>query len=455
MKHFLFVFCLVFLISGCASKRYTKKASKFEDAGLYKDASEYYYEAVKRKDSNVDAKLGLRKNGQITLDNKLSVFLDYYQQGNYKQAMYMYLSADAYYEKIKAVNVELNFPEEYLVYYDESKNSYLGDKYIEGIEFLNREDFSSALAIFTEIKNVDIDYKDVYEKYIISKYEPKYRSAIILLEREHFRQAYYAFDNIIKHTTNGYKQAVAYRDDAKEKGTLAILVTNFRAANKRNLENAKYISSLIEGELDELDNPFLKLIDLSALNSSIITSRGAVNMQAANLAGIHLVLTGQLVDYTAIESKLKKTPKKGYIKEVIKLENKDGVESESITYHKTEYMEYEATSESGLSLNYKVISTANNDILISNSFSRTRSDDIHYAIFSGENDKLVPGNWKYKDTKTVEDVIKDDKKEVRELQNLLGARQVPKSASVMLDELVQQSVRIITNKIDSYNPEKK
>ena len=452
MKFFLCLFILLFLISGCASKRYTKKASKFEEAGLYKDASEYYYEAVKRKDSNVDAKLGLRKNGQITLDKKLASFLDYYKQGNYKQAMYMYLNADTYYEKIKAVDVELNFPAQYEAYYDESKNNYLGSKYIEGLEYLNREDFSSALAIFTEIKNVDADYKDVCEKYIISKYEPKYRRGIELIESEQYRQAYYTFDNILKHT-NDYKQALAYKDEAREKGTLAILVTDFTFTKKQNLNGAKYITSMLQSKLGELDNPFLKLIDPASLNASIYRSRGVVDMQAANLAGIHLILSGQLLEYVATENKLKKTPKKGYIREVIKFKNKEGVESESITYHKTEYMEYEANSKSSLNLNYKVTATANNEVIISKSFTQTRTDEIHYAIFSGENEMLIPGNWKYKDTKTVEDVVRDNKKDVRELQKLLDARQVLKSASVMLNDLVKRSTGIIINKIDYYNPE--
>jgi hypothetical protein len=454
MKSFLWLFCLLFLVSGCASKRYTKKASKFEDAGLYKDASEYYYEAVKRKDSNVEAKLGLLKNGQITLDQKVSVFLDYYKQGDFKQAMYKYLDADAYYEKIKAVNVELNFPNEYDAYFEESKNNYLSSKYIEGIEFLNREDFSSALAVFTEIKNVDIEYKDVYEKYIIAKYEPKYRQAIVLLENDKYRQAYYTFDYILNNV-NEYKQAQAYKEEAKERGTLGILVTGFSATEKQNLNGSRYITSVIQAKLGELNNPFIKLIDPLTLNASIYKNRKVVDMQAANLAGIHLILSGQLLEYVAIDNKLKKTPQKGYIKEIIKLKDEEGVESESIKYHKAEYMEYEANSNSSLNLNYKVTSTTNSEVIISKNFSQTRTDEIHYAIFSGEDATLVPGNWKYKDRKSAEDVVKDNKKDVRELQGLLDARQKLKSASEMLDDLVKQSAEIIVNKIDNYNPEEK
>lgn len=454
MKHFLWFFCLLFLMSGCASKRYTKKASKFEDAGLYKDASDYYYEAVKRKDSNVEAKLGLRKNGQITLDNKLDNFQEYYNQGNNKQAVYMYLNAEAYYEKIKAVGVELGFPEKYHSYYIESKNNFLGDKYIHGMDLLNREEFSLALSVFTEIKNIDENYKDIKEKYITAKFEPKYREAIDLIDNGHYRQAYYTFDYILKNT-NDYKQAQAYKDDALEKGTLAILVTEFTFTRKQNQVGANYITSLIGTKLSELNNPFLKLIDPATLDVAIYKSRGVLDMRAANLAGIHAVLSGEIIEYVSVKGKLLKTSKKGYIKEVIKLKNDAGVESESITYHKTEYMEYQAKNKARLNLNYKLVSTSNKEILVTNSFNRNKTDEVHYAIFEGEKEKLVPGNWKFKDSKSIEDIVKDDKKEVRKLQRLLDARQEIKPSANLRAELINQAISAIVSRVDKYNPENK
>ena len=56
MKKILLFLTLILLIAGCASKRNVKKAAKFEEAGLYQDAAEYYYVAVKKKASNVPKK---------------------------------------------------------------------------------------------------------------------------------------------------------------------------------------------------------------------------------------------------------------------------------------------------------------------------------------------------------------------------------------------------------------
>jgi len=152
MKYLVRILCILILTTGCASKRYTRKASKFEDAGLYKDAAACYYEAVKRKDSNVDAKLGLHKTGQMTLDEKLGKFLDYYKQSNYNGAVYSFLDAEVYYEKIKAVGVDLSFHEAYRIYFQEAKSDYLGKRYMEANELLNRDDFSGALIIYSELR---------------------------------------------------------------------------------------------------------------------------------------------------------------------------------------------------------------------------------------------------------------------------------------------------------------
>ena len=272
MKHLIWLMCIL-LLAGCASKKYTKRASKFEEPGLYKDASEYYYEAEKRKPSNVEAKLGLRKNGQITLDQKLENFMEYYRQPNYKQAVYTYLSAEKYYNKIKGVGVELTFGEEYKSYYQDAKEEHLSSEYAYGVDLLNQENFQLAHSVFSSIMKIDANYKDVKEKYSIAKYEPKYREAIELLERGHFRQAYYTFDYIIKNT-NDYKQATAYKEEALEKATITVLIVDFAYTNRANKTGAKAITSLVKEKIIDRENPFLKVVEPLSVKTSIYDVTG-------------------------------------------------------------------------------------------------------------------------------------------------------------------------------------
>jgi len=331
----LILFSLVLILAACASKRYTKQASKFEDAGLYEDAASYYYEAVKRKDSNVDAKLGLRKNGQLALDQKLQDFMEAYKQGNYEQAVYNYLDAEEYHRKVKTVGVNLNFPEVNKTYYEEAKLDFLNKKYIDGLDKLNREEFNAARRIFEEIRKVDPNYKDVSQKYIIARYEPEYRQANQYLENEQYRKAFYKYLEILA-GTGSYKQSVSLKDEALEKATITIMITDFVASSRSNKETAGIVTSKLRGLLSTSRIPFIKVIDPSTLDAKIFNN-GNLDMQAANLAGIKSVLTGIVTKTSLSQSKLKKTIKKGYIKEVIKITNDDGTVVNKNIYHKTEY----------------------------------------------------------------------------------------------------------------------
>ncbi|MDA3953520.1 MAG: hypothetical protein PF485_07725 [Bacteroidales bacterium] len=451
MKKIIFLLSIILLVAGCASKRYTKKASKFEEAGLYEDAAEYYYQAVKKKDSNVDAKLGLRKNGQLTLDRKLSDFTFAYKQSDYKKAVYNYLEAEKYNNKIKTVNVDLDFPEYHKEYYEEAKSDYLNKKYSDGLDKLNREDFTAALIVFEEIKGIDFNYKDVKELYVTAKYEPMYRNANQYLETELFRKAYYTFETIII-GAGSYKQSVALKDESQEKGTITILVTDFSYSNRRFGETANAITSNLKAELSRLDNTFIKIIDAASLNSNMYEN-GQINIQAANLAGIKAVLTGSVTKVSTTTGGLTKKQKKGYLKEVTKTKDKEGKIIKKVKYYKTRYWEYKQVNRASLALNFKLVSTNDNVVMVSDMINTSDSDKIHYATFSGDKKKLIPGNWKYKDRNSKEDIKKDNKSDINRLNRLLKADKSIKSAESLLNEIMNQSVNKIAKKIDKYNPE--
>jgi len=451
MKRIIFLLCIVFLVAGCASKRYTKKGKKFEEAGLYEDAANNYYEAVYRKSSNVDAKLGLHKTGQITLDHKLTEFMNSYKQGNYDKAVYEYLDSEKYYKKLKKVGVKLSFPENYKAYYEEAKSDYLGQKYIEGLEKLNREEFSAALSVFSEIKSIDENYKDIKEKYIIAKYEPKYREGIQYLESAYYRKAYYEFERI-QNGAGDYKQVFSLKEEAREKATISILIIDFKASSRYTTDAAASITTKLKGAVGNLDNPFIQLIDEASIESSIYNN-GEIDMQVANLSGIDVVLSGRLMVYNKKTGKLIETPQRGYLKEVYKVRNEAGEETEKVTYHKTNYSEFKAKNSASVKLNYKMVSTKNSEVLMSDDLSRQKTDAIHYAMFDGDKKKLIPGYWKYKKGNSDEDVIEDNKSDVRALKRLLDADRKIQSANSLMGQLLTKTVKELSSKVDKYNPE--
>lgn len=452
MRKLYLVIGLILLFTSCASKRLTKKASKFDQAGLYEDAASYYYLAVKKNPANVDAKLGLRKTGQQSLDKKLGDFMDVYKQADYQQAVYKYIVADDYFNKLKSVAVELVFPESYKSYYDEAKGDFLNKKYIEGLDLLNREQFSEAKTIFEEIKKIDGSYKDVGGKYIIARYEPVYRQANQLMDNRLYRQAYYKFNEVLS-GAGEYKQVLALKDEAHEKATITILATDFTFTQGSQKSVASALSAKVREQLLKSQNPFIRLIDPTSLGVNLYEN-GKINLQTANLAGIKAILSASVSEMTTSEGQLKKTTQRGYLKEITKETNSAGEEVEKVTYHKTEYFEYENQNQARLGLSFRLTATGDGVVMLSDMFTLSNTDNVHYATYSGDKKRLVPGYWKKKDSKSPEDIVKDNRMEVNALKSLLSANQQLKPTAQLMGELVDQFANRIAEKIDKYNPEK-
>ncbi|MBM3436902.1 MAG: hypothetical protein FJY07_11880 [Bacteroidetes bacterium] len=452
MKKICLFISILLLLSACASKRFTKKAAKFEQAGLVEDAASYYYLAVKKNPANVDAKLGLHKTGQQSLDRKLADFMVLYQQGDYQQSVYKYIIADDFFKKLKAVGVDLSFPDSYKSYYEEAKGDFLNKKYIEGVDKLNREEFTDARVIFEEIKKIDGNYKDVQEKFVIARYEPVYREANRLMDDHLYRQAYYKFGEIITGAKE-YKQAAALKDEAREKATITILATDFTYSHGSQKAAASALSAKLKDQLLKLNNPFLRLIDPASVGTNLYEN-GRINMQTANLAGIIAILSGNVSEATTTEGQLKKTTQRGYIKEVTKEKNAAGEEVEKVKYHKTEYFEYENQNQARLGVSFKLTGTETGVVFASDLFTLANTDKVHYATFSGEKKNLVPGYWKNKNSNSQEDKVRDNWGDVQALKSLMNANQQLKPVSLLTGELVDQSAKRIAEKINTYNPEK-
>jgi hypothetical protein len=126
----LFILMMTLLLAGgCASKRLAKKGVEHEQAGFYREAASYYYEALLKNDDNLDAKIGLKRTGQQVLDDKLASFMKLYEESDTESAVYAYRDAVNYFEQVKSTGVHLIFPENYHSYYQEVKRDHLAGSY--------------------------------------------------------------------------------------------------------------------------------------------------------------------------------------------------------------------------------------------------------------------------------------------------------------------------------------
>jgi len=200
---FIFKACLVLILlmgahSCNTSKSLSKKGAQLEEAGLYNDAALFYYNALLKKSSNIDARIGLSKAGQRVLNDKIDEFTRARAMEEYRDAVYAYKDAMDYRNKVEKLGIQLEAPSYLADDYEEAKNILIKELYDQGNEHLVNKDFNKANKIFEEIHRLDPDYKDIDNLKDVSRNEPIYIEAVNLFDQQQYRKAYYEFEKIYK-----------------------------------------------------------------------------------------------------------------------------------------------------------------------------------------------------------------------------------------------------------------
>src|SRR5690606_26606757 len=140
--HIAPILALALIVSGCSgSKSYAKKASKLDQAGMYAEAAEMYLQSAQRNAKNVDAKIGLKKTGQMVLNDKLSEFFKAFNMGQKSDAVEKYLAAKFYQERVQRLGVMLEVPDHYAADFEKVKGEYLVELYNEGQALMEKQEF--------------------------------------------------------------------------------------------------------------------------------------------------------------------------------------------------------------------------------------------------------------------------------------------------------------------------
>lgn len=436
----------VLLFESCVTRRLIKEGQKFEEAGLCQQAADSFYRAVRRDRTNIEAIQGLRRTGEFTLQQKLSRFNRAYNERRNQEAVEAYLDAKKYYEKIKAVNVNLNFPSFYHDYYSEVKDVYLDDLYFEGMNFLQEERFSDAARTFQNILAISPNYRDATEQFNIATYEPVYREGIELMDRGRYRQAYNKFNRIIKNIRS-YKDSKDLKDECLEKGTVSIAIAPIKnSSGRRNIEQKMH--SIIVTKIQRLDNPFVRVIDHSQMQQLVSDNR---RNALVGFTAPTATLFCEITSFSYNAGRLSETERKGWLRKRVSFRNSETGRTEYRNeYSKVRYSEYKMNRSMTLSFSYRLINERSGEILNSGNRTFRASDNIHYADYDGDNDNLVPGYWKYRLVGSSEDVIRDTRNDVAALQNLLKARRSIKTFESLISEINNDAGDFAAVEIDKF-----
>lgn len=374
-------------------------AMKQEAAGLTAEAADNYFFALQKNRNNIDAQIGMKKNGQLKLNSMLGDFAKAKNFGSAKDAVYAFLDAQQYKNKIEGVGIKLDIADFYQSDFRQVKDQYLASRYDEASALLEKEAYDEAEAIFQEIKTLEPNYKDTKELSDIAYLEPRYQRGVQAMQLEHYREAYSDFGDLMQRRSN-YKDAAALRKKCLEKGTYTIAILPFENATGVSNVEAR-ISAYALDALTSINDPFLKIVDREHMNAILQEQKlqlsGVVDqataVQVGELVGAQAVLTGTVLSYGTQTGSLRSKSRdayEGYVEQ--RLNPADGKTYPFPMYKPVQYTEYYNNSSCNISFQYKLISLKTGEIVKSDIITQSKSDEILYAKYNGSVNNLYPSD---------------------------------------------------------------
>jgi hypothetical protein len=321
---------------------------------------------------------------------------------------------------------------------------------------LEEERFRESESKFAEIKRIEPNYEGVDEYMKVSQSEPLYRRGIDNMKAGLPRMAYHNFSEIIvKHGL--YKDTKDLRDEALKKAQITIAIGSIENRTKNRNANL-LVESSINSALSNLNNPFIKIVDLKNTQQFIDQQAQGVSygadIKVGEILSAKAILNGSVIRFDVSEGKSESENKRGYIREIITTKDKKtGEEKKETKYHKIAYIEVTRENSSFISVQYQLSSTETGVVLVSDAININKTDEIHFATFNGNSKNMVPGYWEYSDKKSPKDRIDDNATAVRQLQQLFSAKQTITSAEGLKNEALSELATRVAQKINKYNPE--
>lgn len=396
--HIILFVCVMALLASCqGSKHFTKLAAKQEAAGLVHEAAGSYYTAVQKKRSNVDAQIGLKKNGQLVLNEMLNEFAKEKNFGSNKKAVYSFHAARDYRDRVQGVGVKLQLSDFYEADYQTCKNAYLLELYDEGTTLLEDQKYGEAETRFDEIRKLDPNYKDAKNLGDIAYLEPLYSEGKREMEIGHFRAAYDQFGKVVARKSD-YKNAEELRKKCLNDGIYTIAMLDFENASGSQGLDAK-ISAYTLDALSDVKDPFLRVVDREHMEAIIreqqLQLSGAIDentaVQVGELVGAQAILTGTILSYDEKKGTLKAKQREGYTSYQERVLNKtDGLYYMQTRYKRANYTEYYNSNSCSVSFQYKLISLKTGEILKTEIIQKEVNDEVLYGKFDGDIKNLFP-----------------------------------------------------------------
>ncbi len=449
------ILCLALVFQGCGAKRMVKKASQFEEQGLYTEAANYYFKALDKNHKNVKALIGLRKNGELAFKDLIDEFESQHHQKNYKESVYSFLTLSNYLSSAKQYGILFKIPAASTFHFKKDKRIYLGKVYDEITYLLDKDQFTKAAIQLEEVEKFDANYKDIQDLKLYAQFEPLYREAKEAYRTGKYRLAYQQYTSL-----GNYRDSENQKDKAQKEASLTILVLPFyNYSNEYNVQfdiEDKVVSSIIGQQ-----NPFIKIIEnrdnISPLDRDTYhankTGKYPNYKNKRKSLKAKAVLIGEIIHYHKSSDRVKAEEVKGYSYSWTDSTIKEDKSTRKKIFKKVIYNEHQGSSKVEVHFSYRLISTETGETLLADVIELGERDHIHYASYDGDPLTLVPGNWKKIKKEDDSDYILDNEEDIKELRLLFEGRKklmsIPELKLGAINRVADETAFGITN----FNPE--
>lgn len=411
------------------------------EAGLHDEASTLFMQALGHDRTNIDARIGLKKSGQLALNAYLDRFYRAHGQQQYKESVYSFRKAESFYNDVTAFNVELEFPPYYKQSYEEDLEIYLKQLYDEGSNLLQSQRFKESENRFREITALRPGYKDVNNLKKMSIIIPAYEAGKQHFESANYRKAYGQFEEVFKLDAQ-YKDVAELRRVSKERATLSIAVMPFENSNAYSFSTN--ITSFIVSELARANNEFIVLVDREHTEKVIkeqkislqFDENGKTALRAGELMGARILLTGRVLDMGIQNPNMRSQERTGYESYQEKVYNTAKKQMENVTrYRKVMYTEFQGSSSVRMKIQYQLISAETGTILLSDVFEASEADEVRYITYDGNARNLFAGTWRSRNEPHPSDRVYASFSQKQEVDELLRGKRDFRPMNDMLIEL--------------------
>jgi hypothetical protein len=397
MRVILIILISILLASCSGSKKYFKAAEKLEKQGLVNEAADYYLESLKRKPTNVQARIKLKEVGQKYVSSLASAFFRQFNTQELEASLETFERLKTFHGACAAFNVQLDYPSTYNDDYNRQVDIYCARNYNQAYMLVSQKKYGEAQNYILKVKKYHPDYRNLPQLEIVATCEPLYQSAISSLENKNYSGAYNLLASIRTKTEN-YKDMADLLELASAQQTKSFILFEPRPTGDRSVNAIEEYLYSNFSQIAQQKFSTVKVIN----NSPFQAARGATDLSAGgNVDLVEAIRKATGADFFYVydvsnkkehSSGLNKTTARCF--EEVKTRKNDTL---VITEYKPfDYNIVRANRTFSYDFRYKLINAYTNQVVSSGTEAIRSQDNIEYQEFhrpfGGNINTLYPYN---------------------------------------------------------------